>query len=147
MSLTEENIHVRRMDEADITSIISLDEKISGIHRPDMWKSEIQHYLSKQSICLVAEIQEQVIGFMIGTIHPWLFGIEKSGWIEVLGVDPVHTAKGIGKKLGIRILEEFKVLNIDIVHTCVDWKSTDLLEFFKTLGMTKSEFITLEKEL
>ena len=142
-----EEITIRKLKESDIASIASLDELISGISRPEMWKSEIQHYLKNNSIGLVAEIQEQVIGFMIGTIHPWLFGIENGGWIEILGVDPKHTAKGVGKKLGEKLLEAFKSRGIKVVHTTVEWTSSDLLEFFHTLGMTKSDYITLMKEL
>lgn len=144
----EKIIHIRRMNKADIPSIISLDVKITSEYRPEMWESEINHYLGRsESSCFVAEIEEKVVGFMIGTIHSWLFGIEKGGWIEILGVDPAHTAKGVGKSLGLRLLEEFKSHGVRVVYTSVEWLSTDLLEFFKTLGMTKSNFITLVKEL
>ncbi len=143
----QEEIIIRKMKESDISSIILLDELISGMSRPEMWKSEILYCLKNNSIGLVAEIQEQVVGFMIGTIHPWLFGIKNGGWIEVLGVDPNHTAKGVGKKLGEELLENFKSQGIKIIHTTVEWTSSDLLEFFHTLGMTKSNYITLMKEL
>jgi len=144
---TTEDIIIRKMKESDIDPIIQMDKRISGIFRPIMWKSEIKHYLKNNSISLVAEIQGQVVGFMIGTVHPWLFGIENGGWIEVLGVHPDHTAKGVGKKLGNRLFTEFKSQDVKIVYTCVEWTSSDLLEFFRTLEMTKSNFITLMKEL
>ncbi|MFX1282569.1 MAG: GNAT family N-acetyltransferase [Promethearchaeota archaeon] len=143
----DEIIHIREMREEDISEITDLDKEISGFNRPKMWKSEIQHYLKNNSICLVAEIQGRVVGFMIGTVHPWLFGIENGGWIEILGVDPSHTAKGVGKKLGEQLLEEFKSQKVKTVYTSVKWTSSDLLEFFRTLEMTKSDFITLKKEL
>jgi len=72
----DEIIHIREMQEEDISEITDLDKKISGFNRPEMWRSEILHYLKNNSICLVAEIQGKVVGFMIGTVHPWLFGIE-----------------------------------------------------------------------
>ncbi len=144
---SQEEFTIRQLKESDISSIALLDELISGMSRPEMWKSEIQHYLKNNSIGLVAVIQEQVIGFMIGTIHPWLFGIENGGWIEILGVDPKHTAKGVGKKLGEKLLEDFKSRGIKVVHTTVEWTSSDLLEFFNALGMTKSDYITLMKKL
>ncbi|MHA1543083.1 MAG: GNAT family N-acetyltransferase [Candidatus Hodarchaeales archaeon] len=144
---TEYPINIRELNETDISVIALLDEKITGTPRPEMWNKEIMHYLKSNSICLVAEVQDQVMGFMIGTVRPWLFGIECGGWIEVFGVHPEHTAKGIGKKLGVRLFDEFKRRKVKEVHTCVEWGSTDLLEFFKTLGMTNSEYITLMKEL
>jgi len=143
----DEIIHIREMQEEDISEITDLDKKISGFNRPEMWRSEILHYLKNNSICLVAEIQGKVVGFMIGTVHPWLFGIENGGWIEILGVDPSHTAKGVGKKLGEKLLEEFKSQKVKIVYTSVKWTSSDLLEFFRILEMTKSSFITLKKKL
>ncbi len=144
---TNESIIIRKMKESDIDPIIKMDKRISGVFRPEMWKAEIEHYLKNNSIGIVAEIQEQVVGFMIGTMHPWLFGIENGGWIEVLGVHPDHTAKGVGKKLGTKLFNEFKAHNINVVYTCVEWTSSDLLEFFRTLEMTKSDFITLMKQL
>lgn len=144
---TNESIVIRKMKESDIDPITKMDKRISGVFRPEMWKAEIEHYLKNNSIGLVAEIQEQVVGFMIGTVHPWLFGIENGGWIEVLGVHPDHTAKGVGKKLGIKLFKEFKTYNVKVVYTCVEWISSDLLEFFRTLEMTKSNFITLMKQL
>ena len=148
MSPADETILVRTMEEKDISSVIAIDKEISAHYRPDMWKSEMQHYLSKlESICLVAEIKGHVVGFMTGAVHPWLFGVEKGGWIEILGVHPTHTGKGVGRKLGEILFEEFKARGIKVVHTAVDWTSSDLLEFFKILGMTKSGLITLVKEL
>lgn len=148
MKLTEEGIFVRKMEENDISSVVAIDEKITRLYRPNMWKSQVQHYLSRpESINLIAEIEGYVVGFMMATIHPWLFGVEKGGWIEILGVDPAHTAKGVGKKLGEILLEDFKSRGIKVVYTTVDWTSSDLLEFFKTLGMKKSGFITLMQEL
>ena len=144
---TNDDISVRKMKGSDIDSIISLDKNISDVVRPEMWESEIMHYLNNNSISLVAEIQKQVVGFMIGTVHKWLFGIENGGWIEVLGVHPEHTAKGVGKKLGNTLFEEFKNQGVNVVYTCVEWTSSDLLEFFRTLEMTKSNFITLMKKL
>lgn len=150
MSDTDRELLIRKMNERDIASIIAIDKKIST---PDDKKNttlenELLYYLNKsENICLVAEIQDRVVGFMIGAIHPWLFGINNAGWIEILGVDPSHTGKGTGKKLAEVLFDEFRSTGIKIAHTAVDWTSGDLLEFFRTLGMTQSGLISLMKEL
>jgi ribosomal protein S18 acetylase RimI-like enzyme len=144
------NITIRKMEERDIKTIITIAKAISTpIHSEfSALQVEFQYYIKKtESICLVAELSEQIVGFMIGAIHPWLFGINNSGWIEILGVDPAHTGKGVGKMLGEELFVEFRERGIKIVHTAVDWMASDLLEFFRILGMTKSGLISLVKEL
>ncbi|MHA2031207.1 MAG: GNAT family N-acetyltransferase [Candidatus Kariarchaeaceae archaeon] len=150
MSDFDGDYYIRKMNEGDITSIIAIDKKISTPEDKinTTLENELLYYLNKQeNICLVVEIQERVVGFMIGAIHQWLFGINNAGWIEILGVDPSHTGKGVGKKLAEVLFDEFRSTGIKIVHTAVDWTSGDLLEFFRTLGMTQSGFISLMKEL
>ncbi len=145
-----DEIIIRKMEERDISAIIDIDKKISTsiTKKESSLASEFVHYITKtESICLVAEIEVKIVGFMIGAIHPWLFGIYNSGWIEILGVAPAHTGKGIGKILGEKIFKEFQHRGINVVHTAVDWKAGDLLEFFNTLGMSKSGLISLVKEL
>ncbi|MHA2251227.1 MAG: GNAT family N-acetyltransferase [Candidatus Kariarchaeaceae archaeon] len=150
MNTKAEDVNIRWFEQNDIPSIIAIDNKISTpiAKDPSTLKTELQYYLSKpNSLCLVAEIQNQVVGFMIGAIHPWLFGINNSGWIEILGVDPAQSGKGLGKMLGEALFEEFRERGISTVHTAVNWTSGDLMEFFKTMGMTKSELVSLMKEL
>lgn len=150
MSDFVKELYIRKMNVGDIASIIAIDQQIST---PDdkinsTLENELLYYLNKsENICLVVEIQERVVGFMIGAVHPWLFGINNAGWIEILGVDPSHTGKGVGKKLAEVLFDEFRSTGIRIVHTAVDWTSGDLLEFFRTLGMTQSGLISLMKEL
>ncbi len=144
------NVTIRKMKERDIKTLITIAKEISTpINREfSTLQLEFQYYIKKtESICLVAELNEQIVGFMIGVIHPWLFGLSNSGWIEILGDDPAHTGKDVGKMLGEELFVEFRKRGIKVVHTAVDWKAGDLLEFFRILGMTKSGLISLVKEL
>ena len=38
--------------------------------------------------CIVAEKDNKVAGFIIGGIKEWGFGVERSGWIEMIEVIP-----------------------------------------------------------
>ena len=55
--------------------------------------------------------------------------------------------QGIGKKLGRKLLGDFKRRGIKQVFTAVPWDSSDLLAFFKSLGFERSEFINLQRRL
>ena len=100
-----------------------------------------------EEAAFVAELEGEVVGYMITYILLSGFGIEKSAWIAMFGVDPRFMGQGIGKKLAEAVFEFYRRKGITNIHTSVMWDSTDLLSFFKTLGFDRSEFINLRKEL
>ena len=95
----------------------------------------------------IAELEGKVVGYMISYILLAGFGIEKSAWIAMFGVDPKFMGQGIGKKLAEAVFEFYRRKGITNIHTSVLWDSTDVLSFFKTLGFDRSEFINLRKVL
>jgi len=95
----------------------------------------------------VAEFEGKIVGFMISYILLGGFGIEKSAWIAMFGVDPKFMGQGIGKKLAEEVFAFYRQKGITNIRTSVRWDSTDLLSFFKTLGFDRSEFINLRRVL
>jgi len=100
-----------------------------------------------ESANFVAEYEDKIVGFMISYILLGGFGIEKSAWIAMFGVDPKFMGQGIGKKLAEEVFGFYRHKGITNIRTSVRWDSTDLLSFFKTLGFDRSEFINLRREL
>jgi len=99
------------------------------------------------SASFVAELEGRVVGYMISYVLSGGFGIEKSAWIAMLGVEPQLMGRGIGKRLAQEIFRVYKEKGIRNVYTSVRWDSTDLLSFFKTLDFDRSDFINLRKVL
>ena len=142
------NITVREMRRSDV-------EQAADIHRGILRKAGIEDrryeiktlftsFLEKSPhTCFVAEKNENVVGFIVGSIKDWGFGVERAGWIEMVEVNPDYMGEGVGKKLGIALLDYFKTLKIVEVYTSVRWDSGDLIEFFKYIGFDKSGFINL----
>jgi ribosomal protein S18 acetylase RimI-like enzyme len=95
----------------------------------------------------VAELEGKVVGYMISYVLSGGFGIEKSAWIAMLGVEPRLMGRGIGKRLAQEIFRVYRDRGIRNVYTSVRWDSTDLLSFFKTLDFDRSDFINLRKVL
>ena len=106
-----------------------------------------EHARRPQDICLVAELDGRVVGFMVSYILTLGFGIEKSAWIATLGVAPQFMGQGIGDAMAREIFHYYKKAGITNVYTSVRWDSPDLLSFFKTLGFDRSNFINLRKVL
>jgi ribosomal protein S18 acetylase RimI-like enzyme len=95
----------------------------------------------------VAEVDGKVVGFVIGYNLSSGFGLAKSAWLAMVGVDPNYMGEKIGKQLAEKALSYYKEQGYESVHLSVRWDATDLLSFFKTIGFDRSEFINLEKRL
>ena len=143
------DITVRPMKEKDISQAADIHRKVvrEGLGQgmdyaiKDLFVSFIK---KSPKTCLVAEKDNKVAGFIIGGIKEWGFGVERSGWIEMIEVDPKLMGKGIGKTLGEALVKYFKEEGTKEVYTSVKWDSGDLIAFFKSIGFDKSSFINLE---
>lgn len=143
-----ENILIRRIKKEDAASIDRIYAAI--IQKPE--KIDFKRIIEEQPdshgvISFVAELDNMVVGYMISYTITAGFGIDKSAWISMLGVDPKYMGKGIGKELAEAMFSFCKEKNIKNIYTSVPWDSTDMLSFFKTLDFDRSNFINLRKTL
>ncbi len=150
--LTEEKmgreIKVRKIDAADVPQIVSIQESILQKKISKKWIQMVQGHLKKEeALGFVALKDGQVAGFIIGEIKGEGFGLEQSGWIEVVGVHPRQMGIGIGRILAEKLFSFFRREGIRDIHTSVRWDAGDMLSFFKAIGFDRSPFINLRKHL
>ena len=105
------------------------------------------HLRKQEAIGFVAVKDGQVAGFIIGEVKGEGFGLETSGWIEVVGVHPRQMGTGIGYAMAHKLFDYFRRRGIRDVHTSVLWDAVDMLSFFKSLGFDRSTFINLIKHV
>jgi ribosomal protein S18 acetylase RimI-like enzyme len=141
------SVTVRRMSPQDTESVLKINEKITGRPHEAQWESRIIDLLARNPLgCLVAEVDGKVAGFVLGDIRGWEFAIPKSGWIEIVGVDPDFQGKGVARALIGKLGLFFRNHNVEQVLTMVNWNDAGLVGFFRALGFERSEFIVLEKK-
>ena len=142
------SVTVRRMRTQDAEAVLRINEKITGTPHEAQWESKIIDHLSGNPLgCLVAEAGGKVVGFIFGDIRGWEFAIPKTGWIEIVGVDPEYQGKGVARALIEKLHVYFRNHNVARVMTMVNWNDGGLVSFFRTLGFERSEFIILDKEV
>ncbi len=142
------SFQIRPMAEQDFERVAQIQENITKVNVSPQLENILRGYMEKdQEACHVAVDDGTVVGYIIGDIKDWGFGLEKSGWLEILGVHPKYMGQGIGKALGRQLMDHFKAKNIKNVYTAVRWDSGDLLAFFKSIGFDRSDLINLEKKL
>jgi N-acetylglutamate synthase-like GNAT family acetyltransferase len=147
--LVGDTVNIREItlsDADDIQKIrTAISEDDAEIDFSKIIGQQISEGVDKTS--LVAEINGNVVGYMVSTTLYAGFGIKKSAWIVAIGVHPDFMGQGIGLKLGQKICEIYKKNGVKTIYSSVLWDSTDVLSFFKKLGFQRSEFINLKKKL
>lgn len=140
------SVTVRRMSRQDTEAVLKINEKITGRPHEAQWESRLIDLLARNPLgCLVAELDGKVAGFVLGDIRGWEFAIPKSGWVEIVGVDPDCQGKGVARALIEKLGMFFRNHNVEQILTMVNWNDADLVGFFRTLGFERSDFIVLEK--
>ena len=144
----EKGIKIRKIRAEDFSEIVAIQESILQKKVSKKWVQMVEHHLKKQeALGFVALKDGQVVGFIIGEIKGEGFGLEQSGWIEVVGVHPRQMGVGIGRILAEKLFSFFKKEGIHDIHTSVRWDAGDMLSFFKAIGFDRSPFINLRKHL
>jgi ribosomal protein S18 acetylase RimI-like enzyme len=143
------DIIVRSMKQKDINQAADIHRRVvrEGLGQSMSYAIEdlFMSFIEKTpQTCIVAVRDDKVTGFIVGCVKEWGFGVERSGWIEMIEVDPKFMGKGIGKTLGAALIKYFKDKGINEVYTSVKWDSGDLIAFFKSIGFNKSSFVNLE---
>jgi ribosomal protein S18 acetylase RimI-like enzyme len=135
-TLPSEAIQVRSLTELDLDGIVRIGEKTRSRYEPDLWEGRVSYYLRRAPDgSLVAELDGEVAGFMLGDIRSGEFGIEeRCGWIEVMGVDPDFAGRGVGRALAGEMLKRFQARGVAKVRTMVDSSMPEVESFFARLG-------------
>jgi len=141
------NLLIRKIKVEDADVIGKIQTSITKVPSKINFRQIIEDQERRdEDVSFVAEVNGKVVGFMISYTMSGGFGLEKSAWIAILGVDPKFMGRGIGKRLAEEIFRAYEEQGIKNIFTSVRWDSVDLLSFFKTLGFDRSNFINLRKQ-
>ena len=146
-------IRIRPGLTTDVNAIIRLDEKITGLAKPDYWRDLFARYGDQPGrYFLVAEpatpdADGAVVGFIIGEVRAWEFGSPPCGWIFALGVDPEARLQKTGTLLFEAICSHLAEDGVDTVRTMLARDDELNMTFFRAQGMRGGPFIQLEMAL
>src|SRR4030066_841349 len=157
-----DKVKIRVLDESDLDAVVKIDKNVLGKERRAFWKRKIAYAGIYPRPALVAEFEGKVVGFILGYVSGWEFGVPDTvGWIDTLGVDPAYQRRGIGRALFNAVIENFKrsgyeemseaievgtqkVEGVNVVYTLASWIDSDLLQFYHAMGFKKGQMINLE---
>ncbi len=96
-----EGLRIRGMTERDFPGIDECDRKITGREWAGVASrrasSHFWNYYAPLSF--VAEVDGNIVGFVIGSMGGPEYSLPVSGWLAAMGVDPDYSERGIGVAL------------------------------------------------
>jgi len=142
-------LNIRPMTVGDVDAIVEIDRRVIGKSRPDYWKKVVPENPQYPFSSLVAEFEGKVIGFVVGEVSGWEFGVPDTiGWLSIIGVDPDYQHKGVARRLSQEFVENLKAIGVSVIYTLVNWNDWDLLKFFREMGFTRGgDMINLELKI
>ncbi|MCH8907484.1 MAG: GNAT family N-acetyltransferase [Candidatus Heimdallarchaeota archaeon] len=145
MSLLPEGYSIRKLEIEDVKDVIEIYQTITGENSPEASELEARMDYGDSMLCLGIEYRAKIVGFIFGESRRGEYGeTEPIGWIGLLGIDPNHRNKELGRQLGSELLEQFKGIGIRKIRTTVTNTNTSLLKFFMNIGLKPASWTVLE---
>lgn len=147
MQVEEQIMVIRRMVDEDIPKLEVIGGSLIGLPRAMSWQIEAdaEHRGYRPTMNFVAELDEVVVGFLLGDIRSVWYGNDMGGWIHMVVVHPNYRHLGIGR----RLVEAFcEVCEQNKVNAQVLLRDDDeqLKSFFKFRGFRNRDKVILGKE-
>lgn len=146
----KKQIYVRSLEKRDLPAIVNMEERETGVARPDYWEKriEISEAIRPHWASLVAELDNRVVGFVLGRAGEFEFGLPGTvAWIEIIGVDPAYRRQGIAQELVGQFAESAEDHGIKTIFTLVASDQSEMQHFFSTLGFVHGKMLHYQKEI
>ncbi len=148
--MVQKKIYMRKLDKSDLHTIAGIEERVTGIARPNYWAKRIELSETTQPhwTSIVAEIGNQAVGFLLGGSGEFEFGLPgRVAWIEIIGVDPVYRVQGVGRAL----IEEFAGWSdyhgVKSIFTLIDYSNIEMKHFFSRVGFVEGKIRHFQKQI
>ena len=144
----ELEIHVRKMNEEDIESILEIDRKIVGPDRATTYSMTPTNYVGGElDISVVAEVGGEIIGFILGRATDLPYGVIDSCLLELIGVNPQYKRRNVGRRMVKAFEDACREKGISKIRVMVSWHDWWLLSFLKSLEFSHGEMTEFVKEI
>lgn len=143
-------IHIRNLEKSDLSFIVNIEERLTGVARPTYWEKRIEmsEAIRPHWASLVAEINNRVVGFVFGRAAELEFGLPGNvAWIEIVGVDPAFRSQGIGRALLEQFTTSAEDHDIKTIFTLVGPEAANMKDFFGRLGFAQGKMLHFQKDI
>jgi len=146
MATGKEDVSIRAMTKEDLQRVKDIDGALVGPGRVLSWPLEVEAewWIHRPSLNFVAEVDGEVVGFLLGDIRGAQYGTDMNGWIDMMGVAPEHQHRGIGQRLVEAFCEEC-LRNEVRARIIIREDDQRLISFWASVGFRKGNLVSYER--
>ena len=146
MAKLKRAVNIRAMTDKDLEGIKAIDQALVGPERSPSWPLRVEAlwWVYRPALNFVAEVDGEIVGFLLGDIRGAEYGTDISGWIDMMGVAPEHQRRGIGRSLVEAFCEECSRNEIKAMITIRE-DDKRLIDFWTSVGFHKGNLVSYEK--
>jgi ribosomal protein S18 acetylase RimI-like enzyme len=133
-------IEIRELQLRDLPAVFELGQKLfTAEELPTLYrcwaeKGLMHIHTTNADTCLVADLDERIVGFALGSIMEKEGSAWRYGWLEWLGVDPRFKRRRVAKRLLAQLTQLFIEREARIMLVDTDSDNADALTFFRKHG-------------
>jgi ribosomal protein S18 acetylase RimI-like enzyme len=148
-------VDIRQMDIDDVAAVYHLGERLfTSEEFPILYRTwdgyEVADYFtSDPDYCLVAELDERVVGFILGTtIEKEGTAWKKYGYVAWIGVDEAFQGTNLARRLYARLEDRLEEEGVRMIIADTEGDNERAIAFFEALGFSpRSAHVWLAKTL
>ena len=147
---TPAQVVIRTLKADDSDALVRVDRKITGDERTAYLARHIEDALEESAIrvSMVAEQDEQIIGFVMARVDSGDFGqTEPVAALDTIAIDPAFGGGGVGQALVGQLLGNLRALRVERIETQVERENFRLLGFLYRCGFEPSQHLAFSKVL
>jgi len=125
---------------ADVSKVFHLGEKIFTAEQSQSnyraWDqfAVVDFFNSDSQYCLVAEVENKVVGFCMGTTISKSAEVGRYGYVTWIGVQANYRRRGVGTLLFNEIVNRMKKSEVTMLFVDIDVDNKPAVSFFTNLG-------------
>ena len=152
----DSRIVIRHAEEKDLETVIKIDAAVSidlygtVVDKVAYWQGIFDYFVRRikdKRYFLVAELDREVVGFIVGEARAWEFGSPLCGWVFAVEVYPGTRTMGIGQQMFREICQRLRKTGVSTVRTMVDIDNKVTLSFYRSQGMRTGRNIEMEMQI
>jgi len=139
---TQATITVRPLEVDDLPKVQDIDHKSTGRFRAPTYDDPLSACLGGDlGLSYVAEINGEVVGFIFGWLMDSFWLYHEGARIEMVGVDPVHRQRGVGRHLLEAFLRGCREKGVREVHVLVHNHDPEFKAFLGKSSFQPAELV------